>query len=42
LAEEIDAELRQRVESEYAGIKGGLSIIVIQDLREWFKNHPKA
>jgi hypothetical protein len=42
LPEELDAELRERVEFEYAGIKGGLSIIVIQALGEWFKNHPRV
>ena len=42
LPDELDAELRERVETEYAGVKGGLSIIVIQALREWFKNHPSA
>jgi len=42
LPEELDAELRERVESEYAGVKGGRSIIAIQALREWFKNHPRA
>ena len=42
LPDELDSELRERVDTEYAGIKGGLSIIVIQALREWFKNHPRT
>jgi len=41
LPEDIETELRMRTEVEYAGIKGGLSIIVIQALREWFKNRPR-
>ena len=40
IPEDLDKELRQRTEIDYSGIKGGLSIIVIQSLREWFKNHP--
>jgi len=40
LPDELEEELRRRDEIDYAGIKGGLSIIVIQALREWFKNHP--
>jgi hypothetical protein len=40
LPDDLENELRQRTEVEYAGIKGGLSIIAIQALREWFKNHP--
>ena len=42
LPDELEAELRERVQAEYAGIKGGLSIIMIQALREWFKNHPRT
>ena len=41
LPEELENELRQRTEDDYAGIKGGLSILVIQALREWFKNHER-
>jgi hypothetical protein len=41
LPEELENELRQRTEVDYAGIKGGLSIVVIQALREWFKDHPR-
>jgi hypothetical protein len=40
MPEDLENEIRLRTEVEYAGIKGGLSIIVIQALREWFKNHP--
>ena len=40
LPEDLENELRNRTEFDYAGIKGGLSIIAIQALREWFKNHP--
>ena len=40
IPDDLENELRQRTEIDYAGIKGGLSIIVIQALREWFKNHP--
>ena len=40
IPEDLDKKLRQRTEIDYFGIKGGLSIIVIQSLREWFKNHP--
>lgn len=40
LPDDLENELRQRTEVDYAGIKGGLSIIAIQALREWFKNHP--
>jgi hypothetical protein len=40
LPDDLENELRQRTEVEYAGIKGGLSVIAIQALREWFKNHP--
>jgi hypothetical protein len=40
IPDDLDMELRQRTEIDYSGIKGGLSIIVIQSLREWFKNHP--
>jgi hypothetical protein len=41
LPDELENELRLRTEVDYAGIKGGLSIIVIQALREWFRNHPR-
>jgi hypothetical protein len=40
LPDDLENELRDRTEIEYAGIKGGLSVIAIQALREWFKNHP--
>jgi hypothetical protein len=40
LPDDLENELRERTEIEYAGIKGGLSVIAIQALREWFKNHP--
>jgi hypothetical protein len=40
LPEDLENELRQRTVIDYAGIKGGLSIIAIQALREWFRNHP--
>ena len=40
LPEDLENELRLRTKIDYAGIKGGLSILVIQALREWFKNHP--
>lgn len=40
LPEDLENELRHRTMVDYAGIKGGLSIITIQALREWFKNHP--
>ena len=42
LPEDLENELRQRTEVDYAGIKGGLSILVIQALREWFKDHPRG
>jgi hypothetical protein len=40
MPDDLENELRQRTEVDYAGIKGGLSILVIQALREWFKDHP--
>jgi hypothetical protein len=40
IPDDLDKGLRQRTEIDYSGIKGGLSIIVIQSIREWFKNHP--
>ena len=40
--DDLENELRQRTEDDYAGIKGGLSILMIQALREWFKDHPSS
>ncbi len=40
MPDDLENELRNRTEVDYAGIKGGLSILVIQALREWFKDHP--
>ena len=42
LPDDLENELRKSSEIEYAGIKGGLSIVAIQALRDWFKNHPRA